>query len=71
MCCGCSYCCLPSTTCAQMTYAGILTGGLAGVAARPSAWVGAGLQGACLGVGLSVFAQVLTKPLFISEEKSN
>ena len=58
-------------TCAQMTYAGILTGGLAGVAARPGTWAGAGMQGACLGIGLSVFAQVLTKPLIMSEEKSN
>lgn len=50
-----------------MSYTGIVGGGLAGALTVPGGWSRGGIQGACLGVGLAVFAQMLIKPLVISQ----
>ena len=52
----------------KFTYAGAVTGGLIGLAAMPEARALGGLHGACVGVGLAVFAHVLTKPLTKGKE---
>lgn len=50
-----------------MSYAGLAGGGLAGALSTSGGWSRGGIQGACLGIGLAVFAQMLIKPLVISQ----
>lgn len=52
-----------------MSYTGLIGGGLAGALATPGGLSRGGVQGACLGVGLAVFAQMLIKPLVIHRDE--
>lgn len=51
-----------------MSYVGVVGGGVTGGLLYPAYWAKGGMQGACLGLGLAVFAQMLTKPLVIRKE---
>lgn len=46
----------------KFTYGSALAGGLVGMAATPNWSVTGGIQGASVGIGLAVFAHVLTSP---------
>lgn len=51
-----------------MSYTGVMGGGLAGALSSPKGWGTGSIKGACLGVGLAVFAQMLVKPMVINKE---
>ena len=51
-----------------MSYAGIVGGGVAGTLLLPGGWSTGNVKGACLGVGLAVFAQMLMKPIVTNKE---
>ena len=50
----------------QVSYAGLIGGGLTGGVSSPTNWCKGGVQGACLGLGLAVFAQMMLKPVVIT-----
>ena len=50
----------------QVSYAGMIGGGVAGGLSSPANWLKGGTHGACLGLGLAVIAQMLLKPLVIN-----
>ncbi|CAI7991640.1 hypothetical protein GBAR_LOCUS791 [Geodia barretti] len=52
----------------QVSYVGVIGGGLAGGLSSPANWCKGGVQGACLGLGLAVFTQMLLKPLVVSKD---
>ena len=52
----------------QASYVGVIGGGLAGGLSSPANWCKGGVQGACLGLGLAVFTQMLLKPLVVSKD---
>ena len=51
----------------QLSYGGVIGGGVAGVTSLPGGWRAGSVQGACLGLGLAVFAQMLIKPMVITK----
>ena len=52
----------------QVSYAGVIGGGVAGGLSSSANPLLGSVQGASLGLGLAVFAQMLLKPVVISKD---
>ena len=44
-------------------------GGVVGGLSSPANWFKGGVEGACLGLGLAVFAQMMLKPLVVKKDE--